>query len=196
MPMASVKYYANTGGFQVSEHSGSKRRLEHSIPPKHLQGIGNVVVSFSLLEMQLRMLCASLIADSFNTSSIITSEMSFSALTQLARSLFLAKRGKNDPDYKKFQSIIGQADKCSDQRNRIVHDMWAIPVGQDKTVRKIRTWQKGNHGLQANIEDLTIGELDAHANTMKKLAFKVYALWGKYVDWDTHFERDDESSEF
>lgn len=114
--------------------------MQHTVSNPHLILIGDITVSFALLEMAIQSLIGSLIAEHQRIGQIITAELSFKNLRALAISLYLERNGE-DEDYRKLKSLMNKAGKIEATRNNIIHSIWA--AGKDKDcIARIKTTAK------------------------------------------------------
>jgi hypothetical protein len=84
--------------------------LKHPVPDSLLAGIGDVTVSFALLESEIQTLAGSQIQDNQRLSQIITAELSFQNLRALTMSLYRERHGE-DADYEELRDLMRRAEK-------------------------------------------------------------------------------------
>jgi hypothetical protein len=142
--------------------------LQHPVPAEHLTHIGDVTVSFAMLEMQLQGLAHSLLGSEQRLGQIVTAELSFRALRALTVSLFLQRNGQ-DEHLESFRALIKRAAIAEEQRNQIVHSVWG--AGRDAgTITRIKATAKERHGIRFQFEGVSAEQLAAFAQEIKVLA--------------------------
>ncbi len=112
--------------------------MKHSVSQKHLASIGDVVVSFNLLEQFYHMITWGILTDSQELGRAVTAKMSFRKLREIALELYKKKNGE-DGLYSEFLILKKKVDKIEDERDRIVHDLW---MGVGGELSKIQTTMK------------------------------------------------------
>lgn len=142
--------------------------LKHLLPEDHLKEIGDITVSFALLEFHIQHLIGSLINEHQRIGQIITAELSFKSLRALLISLYLERHGEDD-DFNKLRDFMKRAGQTEEKRNQIVHSVWA--AGKDKQyITRIKTTAKEKYGIRFNFEEVSIKDLNEFANDIRKLA--------------------------
>ncbi|MGV3598046.1 MAG: hypothetical protein ACO1PI_09265 [Bacteroidota bacterium] len=153
-----------------------RNMLKHPVPEKHLVQIGDLVVSFALLEEQLKQLVSLFMP--WDESKIVTAELSFKALRALVLSLFLKKLGENDNDFIKIKAFIRRAGKIEETRNKIMHSLWAAGEDMDYITR-IKATAKEGKGFQYRFEKISIKYLSDFVETIQNLAGEIQVF---YID--------------
>lgn len=142
--------------------------LQHPVPDEHLKHIGDITVSFAMLESQLQTLAQSLLGSGQRLGQIVTAELSFKALRALTVSLYLQRNG-DDENLEEFRALIKRAADAEEERNRIVHSMWG--AGNDaSSITRIKTMAKERHGIRSHFEDVSATDLSKFAAEIKVLA--------------------------
>ena len=142
--------------------------LQHPVPKTLLVHIGDITVSFALLEANLQLFIGSLIREHQAVGRIITAECSFRGLRALAASLYLERHGRDD-DYKILQSLLKRAGQLEDKRNAITHSVWGAG-NSPGTITRIKVTAKEKHGLRHQFENVHAEALKSIADDIKKLA--------------------------
>ena len=142
--------------------------LKHPVPNVHLKSIGDITVSFALLEVNIQMLTGSLINEHQRLGRIITSELSFRRLRALTVSLYLERHGEDD-DYLHLKDLMKKATDIEERRNQITHSIWG--AGKDKDhITRIKTTAKEKQGIRFHFEDVSSQDLAEVADDIKNLA--------------------------
>lgn len=142
--------------------------LQHPVPPRLLVHIGDITVSFALLEQSLQMLIGSLITDHQRIGQIITAELAFRNLRALAISLYKERHGE-DADYRTLRALMNHAGKLEEKRNQLTHSIWA--AGKTKeTIARVKMTAKEKHGFRSTLQEVGEAYLSAIATELKELA--------------------------
>ncbi len=149
-------------------------------PEQYLTCIGDITVSFSLLELSIQDLIGSLINESSAIGKIVTSELSFKNLRALAISLYIEKHGK-DKDYVKLKSLMKKASEVEKIRNNIIHSIWVTSEIRNYIV-KIKTISKEKQGLHTQLEKLPIKYLSDVVQKIKKCAAEILGLMFELIE--------------
>ena len=149
--------------------------LQHPVPDEHLKHIGDVTVSFAMLESVLQSLAQSLLGAGQRMGQIVTAELSFKALQALSVSLYLQRNGE-DSNLQSLRALMKRAANAEEQRNQIVHSLWG--AGADATsITRIKATAKERHGVRFHFESVTAERLAAFAFEIKTLAQDFQQAW-------------------
>ena len=154
--------------------------LQHPVPDEHLKHIGDVTVSFAVLESQLQTLTQSLLGSGQRLGQIVTAELSFKALRALSVSLYIQRNG-DDEDTEAFRSLIKRAADVEEHRNQIVHSVWGAGNGAS-SITRIKTTAKERHGIRFHFENVSTEQLAAFARQIKELADDLQQFWFKLLE--------------
>ena len=147
------------------------RTLGHLVPDEHLRAIGDITVSFALLEMQLQSLVGNLLNETQRISQIVTAEMSFKALRALILSLY-RQRHEEGADFQTLQELVVSTQRLEERRNVVTHSMWGAS-GSPGAITRIKTTSKESKGIRFQFETTTEQDLTALAHDIKVAAAKV-----------------------
>jgi len=159
--------------------------MQHPVPDEHLKHIGDITVSFALLESQIKTLIGSLIAEHQRIGQIITAQLSFRNLLDLVISLYLERHGEDD-DYLKLKLLMNKAGNIEENgegvsRNKIIHSIWA--AGRDKDhITRVKTNERKKNGLKFQFEELSAQELAAFAKETRNLADEISRFYLKLIE--------------
>lgn len=150
--------------------------IQHPVGEKLLASIGDITVSFTMLESQIQTLCGSLLLEHQRVGQIVTAELSFRNLRALTMSLFLERHGPDDNDTIAVRDFMRRAAVLEEQRNQITHSVWAAGDGPD-TVTRIKMTAKERHGARFDFSSVSADDLAAIANEIKRLAADIQQFW-------------------
>jgi hypothetical protein len=154
--------------------------MKHPVPDEHLRHIGDITVSFALLEMAIQTLIGSLINEHQRIGQIITAELSFKNLRALVLSLYRERHG-TDEDYEQLKSLMNEAGEIEDIRNQIIHSVWGAGKDRDHITR-IKTTAKEKHGLKFQFQEMSANELSDFAKRIRDWASNIQNLYFKLID--------------
>lgn len=145
--------------------------LQHPVPDEHLKHIGDITVSFALLESCLQGLAQTLLGAGQQLGQIVTAEVSFEALRALTVSLYLQRNGE-DQHWDQLRDLIKRAADTEEKRNQITHSLWG--AGDDtSSITRIKTTAKEKHGIRFHFENVTGSQLGEFAHEIKALAHDI-----------------------
>jgi hypothetical protein len=150
--------------------------LQHPVPDQHLKSIGDITVSFALLESNIQLLIGSMLNERQRIGKIITAELPFKNLRALMISLYIERHGKEDVDFEKLKELMTRAGQIEDKRNQIIHSVWGAGKDAD-TITRIKTTAKEKHGIRFHFEDVSSGNLSDFATEIKVLAEEIQRYW-------------------
>jgi hypothetical protein len=140
----------------------------HVVPAKLLTYIGDVTVSFAMLEDQIRSLVGSLINEHQRVGQIITAELPFRGLRALAMSLYLERHGEDD-DYAQLRALLKRATELEGKRNQVTHSIWG--GGRTAgTITRIKATAKESGGLNFVFQEVSDTDLIGLAQDLKQLS--------------------------
>jgi hypothetical protein len=148
--------------------------LQHPVTDRHLRQIGDITVSFALVENVMQGLAWSLIGRDQQVGQIVTAELSFQRLRALTLSLYRVKRG-DDPGFDTLKELMGRAATVEQDRNRIVHSVWG--AGKGETITRIKATAKEKQGLRFGFEEVTEDDLRQLGDALKELAHDIQRFW-------------------
>lgn len=154
--------------------------IQHPVPKRLLVHIGDITVSFALLENSIQMLIGSLIAEHQRIGQIITAELAFRSLRALAINLYKERHGE-DSDFTALRELMRRAAELEDRRNQITHSLWSAGNTAD-TITRIKTSAKEKHGIRFHLEQVGEADLADVANDMKLLAGEIQGFWIKLLE--------------
>jgi hypothetical protein len=153
--------------------------MPHNLKDPYLTKIGDVVVSFALLELHLQTLATSLINEHQRVGQIICAELSLKNLRALISSLYLDRHGKDD-HYDNVKDILSRVGGIEDIRNGIVHSIWA-GSGEDH-IHRIKMTAKQKNGLKFNFEKVSLDDLQNVINDINSVSIDINKLHSLLLD--------------
>jgi hypothetical protein len=151
------------------------RMMQHQVPENLLRHIGDITVSFALLENALQMVVHSLVASSQRIGQIITAELGFKNLRALSIGLYKERLGEGDK-FDQFRARLRRAAEAEDERNQITHSLWAAGDSPE-TITRIKTTAKEKHGIRFHFESVNEIQLSDFASELKILASDIQSFW-------------------
>lgn len=149
--------------------------MKHPVPKEHLEYIGDMTVSFALLEAAVQAIVRTLIGENQHIGNIITAELSFINLRTLELNLYLERYGE-DSVFQTFKSLMKEVDELEVRRNQFTHSIWA--VGKDhESLTRFKTTSKRNKGLHFQIEDVQTKDLANFVINIQDLYEEIQVLW-------------------
>lgn len=145
---------------------------QHAVPNSILVHIGDITVSFAMLESVIQSFIGSLIAEHQRVGQIITAELSFRSLRALAISLYKERHGEDD-DFLVLQKAMRRAADLEEKRNQITHSVWAAGPNKN-TVTRIKTTAKEKKGINLSFERVDEKILSSVAIEMKVLSSTIF----------------------
>jgi hypothetical protein len=149
--------------------------LQHPVPEQLLARIGDITVSFALLELTIQSLAGSMLQEHQRIGQIITAELSFQKLRALVTSLYRDRHGE-DADFKTLRELMKRAAQLEGERNQITHSIWAAGDSSE-TVTRIKTTAKEKRGIQFDFQNVSADDLGAVADEIKTLAEDIQRFW-------------------
>ena len=148
--------------------------LQHPVPAVLLTHIGDVTVSFALLEGQIQFLMDALIGRPQRVGQILGSYFSFSNLRAATISLYLERHGEDD-DFGTLKELMARAGKIEEERNRITHSMWGAGSTATSAAR-LKITARESRGFHFESEDYDEAKMAKFASSIKDLAGEIMAL--------------------
>ena len=149
--------------------------LQHPVPDEHLKQIGDITVSFALLESCIQTLAQSLLGVGQRLGQVVTAELSFKGLRALTVSLYLRQIGE-DEHLEAFRELIRRAGDIEAKRNQITHSLWGAGA-EVESITRFKTTAKEKHGICFHFESVTSQQLAEFAQEIKVLAGDVQKFW-------------------
>jgi hypothetical protein len=148
--------------------------FNHVIPPAILVQIGDMTVSFGLLEFHMRWIFVYLVNQSAIIGEVLASYLSFRNLRAALSSLYKERFGENVL-YSELKDLLAEAATIEQERNTITHSSWlAGQTAMTVTRHKVIAHQKA--GFKAEFQQYSERDLLAFNQRIQNLA-------GKFVDF-------------
>ncbi len=138
--------------------------MKFNISNEVLSEIGKITFAFNLIEYSLSEIIVKIVTvgnRKRELGTIITAELSFRQLVSTLSSLLLFSLGKNNIYVSQFESIAKLLFKAEQERNIVVHSVWAAksdPASPDDVIR-IKTTAKYKKGLRNDFVNMNLEEL-------------------------------------
>jgi hypothetical protein len=153
---------------------------QHPVPVVLLTHIGDITVSFALLEGQIQFLVAGLIGRPQRVGQILGSYLSFSNLRAAAISLYLDRHGE-DADFATLKDLMVRSGKIEEERNRITHSMWGAG-GTPSTAARLKITARESRGFHFESDLYDETRLASFASEVKKAASDIMRFTLKLAD--------------
>ena len=115
----------------------------------------------------------------------LTGTMSFMPMYHALMSLY-RKRESKEELVTKMEDLLNDIKTKDEERNKIVHSIWHIKENSD-IITRYRTIAKFGSGLQPDIEQFTITDLE---NRIEKLSRAVESLMAVFDQWEKDHENE------
>jgi len=145
---------------------------QHPVPENILKHIGDIIVSFALIEYSIQILIWSLINEHQRLGQIVTAELSFNTLISLVISLYKDRHGNDDDDFEILGDLMKRANDLQDKRNRICHSIWGAGR-KDGSVIRFKTTAKQKAGIKLKYEEMGEATFAKMGTDMKVLAYDI-----------------------
>ena len=154
--------------------------LEHHVPAPLLARLGDITVSFAMLDVQIQFLAWVLlgVVERQNLGNIMTSELSFGARCDLVLNLYREQFGLVD-EFEELRVLIKRARALEKERNRITHSFWAPSFSNtdgsrvEDVARRIKVSARSKRGLAWDEETVDEQRLVGVADAFKQLAGEI-----------------------
>jgi hypothetical protein len=151
----------------------------HPVPSKLLVHIGDITVSFALLESTIQNLVGPLISVHQPINQIITAELPFRNLRALTISLYKERHGEG-PAFAALRELMNRAADLEEKRNQIVHSLWVTGDTAD-TAKRFKETAKERHGYRIQFTNVAEQDLAGVASAIKELAADVQKFWSHLI---------------
>ena len=146
-------------------------KLEHRVSAKVLVQIGDITVSFALLESAIRRFIGSFIHGHPRVAEAVTAELAFKQLRALAISLYKERYGEDD-DFRNISALMKQAAKLEELRNQVTHSEWRGDDVSDTAIR-VKTTAKEKYGVRFHFQEMSETELAKIATDLATVASEI-----------------------
>ena len=164
--------------------------FKHAVDEPVLARIGDVMVSFSMLERMLDLYIAGLLAVPQRIGRCICAALTFTQARQMTIAVYNEKFG-HDEDYAILADVLKRAGQAEEHRNAIAHSEWGRV--NDLEVSRLKDSTRGFKGLKITTTDHTAEDIGAIATELAKVTGDLGKLWErqhkakKLVDCDGAF---------
>ena len=145
------------------------RQMKHTVGPEHLHAIGDITVSFAMLEGVLESLIWDLASpQDQRIGQIITAELSFKQRLHLASSC-LRHKYSDRAKHEQMDALRQRALAVENERNKITHSTWAVGDTRE-TITRVKITAKARKGWTMKFEQISIKKLDELAEQIRVLS--------------------------
>jgi len=152
---------------------------EHPVPKNLLTHIGDITVSFAMLEFHMQMLFVCLLDQSPRIGHMLTSQLTFSRLRASIISLYKERFGEDD-HFAKSKEMMVIAGKIEEERNLITHSIWG---SGEKTgsITRIKITAREKRGYHAEYKQYDEQIFTEFADSIKKLTSYIFIFNSDHV---------------
>lgn len=156
------------------------------LPPSYSEAIGDIVLAFSTLEVQLSVAIAYLLESDDESADIVVAELSFRNKVDLLGSLIQHHlpskqfNAGNDRPEDVHRELIALCLKADGLRNQILHSAWNMDP-KDNSIIRDKVTAKAGKGLQVQVEHVPVGDLH-------KICHFIWHVISCIADFFEHFE--------
>ncbi len=165
----------------MKSRTNKEWELKHDVPEPVLTALGDLAVSFSLLEEMLQHLCDGFIDGPQRTTEIAFSLLPFKNLRNLAGALY-REVYEEDADYKRLKSLLVKSSQLEDFRNKAMHSSWLQVHGSNESVVRVKRVCRERRGYGYDKEMLTAGDLRKGAREMRLLSGAILNFHTELLD--------------
>jgi hypothetical protein len=130
--------------------------------------IGDMTVSFAMLELNIQILLFSLLCEHQRIGQIIAAQLPFAKLLPTIMGLYIERHGEDD-DFLKLKKLLMEASKIEQERNKITHSFWGVGRTPDEITRSKRS-RHVERGLNFQFEDYNEAKFVKFNTHIKKLS--------------------------
>jgi hypothetical protein len=141
--------------------------VEHPAGPELLIQIGDMTVSFTLLELRIQMLLSALIGQQHGVGQVIATQLPFARLRATVAGVYRERHGEDD-DFQTLKQLLDEAAEIEQERNRITHSIWGMRNSSHKITRMKPTCRQ-KRGLQFQFEQYDEARFVHFNNRIKRL---------------------------
>ena len=146
----------------------------HPVPKELLTYIGDMTVSFALLELYMQIILTILLNQSSRVGHIISSQLPFGRLRAAIISMYKERYGE-DADFQQVKNLMGRASKLEEERNLITHSIWGTgdTIG---TITRLKITAREKRGLNIETKSYDATILSDFVSEIKQLAEDVVSF--------------------
>ncbi len=153
--------------------------VQHPVPETHLKAIGNIAVSFALLETLLASTLHLFIGAAQPIGHMVTAQLSFKRMVDLLGALIQA-RFKNHDELAEWTPLIKRLHRAEVERNIIMHSFWVAGNSQG-TITCVKTTARSPQGLRHQFKTMRVEGLDNIAETLLRLTGDLIGLQARWA---------------
>jgi hypothetical protein len=154
--------------------------LQHPVPDKLLTRIGDVTVSFALLEGIIHTLIGYLVGGSQHLGIVLLNYVAFRNLPAAAKAVYKVRYGE-DANYSELETLMSGLDSINTRRNAITHSTWGAGNGPN-SISRIKSKVHINRGLEFDFEQMAESNFKDFTNDMLTLADEIQLFYIKLLE--------------
>lgn len=144
-------------------HTGLK--YKHPIPSEFLRAIGDVVVSFALLESELKSTAEMFIGGPGRSASVVTELLPMKGIRLLLEGTFRERYGSLES---RLEALLKRTGELEELRNQIMHSLWA--AGPSGSITRIKTTCRQRKGLKYKFDEMSLSQFESLSLRMRVCA--------------------------
>ena len=153
---------------------------QHPVPKALLELIGDMTVSFAILEFMIQGLFGSLIREHQRVGQILSAQLPFPRLLDATVSLYQDRHGE-DSDYRQLKDLLRRAADIEQERNLITHSIWGASGAPD-AITRIKITSRMKRGFQVRFEEYDAVKLRSFVDDIKTLDSEMLKLREDLID--------------
>ena len=154
--------------------------IKHPVPTALLGHMGDMTVSFALLESQMQSFFGALIKEHQRIGQILSSYLSFANLRAAILSLYKERHGE-DGHFRELKDLMAEAGKIEEERNRITHSVWAAG-GTPNSITRVKITARESRGFHAAFETYDQSRLEEFVGNIRDLAERLLRFQIELMD--------------
>lgn len=155
--------------------------LQHNVPDEMLAAIGDMTVSFSLVEQMMAHFCDGFVQGPQRTSQMAFTLLSFRNLRTLAGALY-REIFEEDDGFKTLKLILTRAARLEETRNRLIHSEWIGQLEASSSALREKSVCRETRGFTKDRESVQASSLRETALEMRLLARELLSFHLEMID--------------
>jgi len=146
-------------------------QYQHSVSDEYLKQIGDMTVSFAILEKMIVIAAGMLCQNCQEVVQIAAAQLSFRNLRVFLASIYIERFGQ-DANFPALRKLMKRAELLEDRRNQVTHSLWFSGHDHD-TIWRSKHIASKNKGLKHHMEAYTLKDLASFVKEINILAYDI-----------------------